>query len=70
MNKEDIQWVKMIEAFCGEPEIKKCQTYQEVYKEIEEFLSHKYPNSSAEKIQEVSDDITESICLRMNIPQK
>lgn len=54
-------WNQMIEGFAKEPDIVKCDTKEEVYKEIEEYLCNRYDASPIEKIKEIAESIAEDI---------
>ena len=54
-------WNQMIEGFANEPDIVKCNTKEEVYKEIEEYLCNRYDSSPIEKIKEIAESIAEDI---------
>ena len=53
---------------CKEDDIIACKTSKEVFKIINDFLQKKYEGKAAESyIRSIADDVTESICLKLNI---
>lgn len=61
-------WDDMIDGLCKEPEIIKCKTREEVYKEMEEYLINRYGELTPdEKIKNIANEITNGICEKMNI---
>ena len=62
---------KFVEQCCNDEEIRSCKTYKEVHAIIHEALFKAYVGrASTERINAVVDDIVESICLTLNIPQE
>jgi hypothetical protein len=60
----------LIKQCCEDSAIKNSKTSNEVRQILYEFIYPEYKGkASVEKINAVIDDITESVCLRLNIPQ-
>ena len=58
------------EQCCKDKDILACKTRKEVFNEINTFLQNAYKGrASVAKIEAVADDVTESVCLKLNIPQ-
>lgn len=58
------------EQCCHDDDILKCKTRQEVFNEINTFLQKQYKGkASTEHISHVAEDVTESVCLQLNINQ-
>lgn len=58
------------EQCCKDADILKCKTRDEVFNEINTYLQNAYKGrASKEHIANVADDVTESVCLKLNIPQ-
>ncbi len=55
---------------CKDADILKCKTYKEVFNEINTYLQSVYKGmATKEHIANIADDVTESVCLKLNIPQ-
>lgn len=58
------------EQFSNDPRIKACKTYKEVRDSICTLLATHYHYHCATKyVLPYADDIAESVCLKLNIPQ-
>jgi hypothetical protein len=64
-------WERFIDSCVEDDDIKKCKTYKEVNNIIRTELKKAYEGkASVDKILAIADDATESVCLRMGIPQE
>ena len=64
-------WERFIDSCVEDDGIKKCKTYKEVNNIIRTELKKTYEGkASVDKILAIADDATESVCLRMGIPQE
>lgn len=64
-------WERFIDSCVEDDDIKKCKTYKEVNNIIRTELKKAYEGkASVAKILAIADDATESVCLRMGIPQE
>ena len=63
-------WEIFIDSCVNDERIKKCKTYKEINKIIRADLKKAYEGkASMGKILAVADDATESVSLRMGMPQ-
>lgn len=63
-------WDKFIDSCVEDESIKQCKTSKEIRNIMLAELKKAYAGkASMGKIEAVADDATESICLRMGIPQ-
>lgn len=54
---------------CKDQNILKCKNSKEVFNEINTFLQEKYNGkASVEHIKHIAEDVTESVCLKLNLP--
>lgn len=61
---------KFVNQCCEDKDILACKTSEEVREEIYGCVYPAYKGKASDgKINAVIDDITESVCLRLNIPQ-
>lgn len=68
MAKDPIK--QFVEQCCKDKDILACKTYKEVFNEINACLQKTYKGrASTAKIESVADDVAESVCLKLNIPQ-
>lgn len=63
-------WEIFINSCVENEDIKKCKTYKEVKKTIRAMLKPYEGKASKSKLDFIADDTTESVCLRMGIPQE
>jgi len=70
VNTEDKKWKKFIEQcanFCKKSGLK---SQQSIYEWLVDDLAESFPKASKWKIESVAEDVTESVCLKLNIPQR
>ena len=55
---------------CKDKDILACTTREQVFNQINDCLQTAYKGrASKAKIEAVADDVTESVCIKLNIPQ-
>ena len=59
---------RLAEQFGNDPKIKACKTYKQVFNIICDALAAHY-HSPRKYVEPYADDIAESVCLKLNIPQ-
>lgn len=59
---------RIAEQFSNDPRIKACKTYKQVYDAICTLLAAHY-HTSIKYVAPYADDIAESVCLKLDIPQ-
>ena len=59
---------RIAEKFCNDSRIKACKTYKEVRDSICTLLAAHY-HCATKYVLPYADDIAESVCLELNIPQ-
>jgi len=68
-DKKD-NWERFIDSCVADSEIKECKDSKGVRNVMLRELKKAYKGkASLERIKAVADDATESICLRLNLPQ-
>ena len=59
---------RIAEKFCNDSRVKACKTYKEVRDSICTLLAAHY-HCTTKYVLPYADDIAESVCLKLNIPQ-
>lgn len=59
---------RIAEQYSNDPKIKACKAYKQVYDTICSLLAANY-HCAIKYVAPYADDIAESVCLKLNIPQ-